>query len=373
MHGALAGAHLLGARSQLLAKRNGYAATVTGGDAGATVYVTTLADSGAGSLRTYLTDPAPLWIRFHPSLAGGRITLAAAVAALGDKTIDGRGCPGLVIDQGGGLTWTGHSNIILAYLAVNSTVGSNNSIDGLGFFGSDLIWLHHLTIGDTRDSCADFTGWGPAGQCRVTMDWCRMGPNPGVHDFAIGRTTSPHGNLLGNPNLATQDAPEAGLFTLHHNVWEGVRDRNPFADSSHVHLYSSAVRKWGDVAGLGGGTECKNASQLLVEDCIYDAYYEGEHHLVSGAPVASPDTKGVFRYIIDPPDPDNPEGLVKARRLQLRNGARVGRADPNTLAVVQDLAFDDAVFTPPYAYTPDPAGSVLYNRLLANAGNVPTA
>lgn len=372
---AAAGASLLMPMDSLFALRNGYAATVTGGQSGTEVVVTTLADSGVGSLRSFLEDPTARWIRFTPGLSG-TISLASACNAYGNKTIDGRGAA-ITIDNAAGLVWTGRQNVILTYVTLTNVTGSNSSVDGATFTDCDLVWLHHVSALDAHDSCFDFTSWQTGatfGGCRATVDWCRIGPNPGPHEIALGRTTGPHGNLLGNPNLSPADDPSKGLFTFHHCLWEGLRDRGPFADSAYVHVYNCADRKWGDVNGGGYAMECAPTSQMLVENCCYEPYLLGETHLVAAAgTVINPDLEAVLRR-------SEPGALIKSSGHYKLNGATEGLSvtstpvNGTTTHVSNPVeVFNDAVFAPSYAYTPETAGAALLATLRAKAGNVQPA
>jgi hypothetical protein len=64
---------------------------------GTTYYVTTLTDSGPGSLRNLVEDVAPtapegeVFIRFAPALAGGTVSLIAPIVPTVDLSIDGSG------------------------------------------------------------------------------------------------------------------------------------------------------------------------------------------------------------------------------------------------------------------------------------------
>lgn len=360
----------------------GFAAFLTGGIALLPYVVTTLADTGAGSLRTALTDPTVGWITFTPGLSG-TIVFNTVVNAIGNKTIDGQ-LANITIDNAAGLIFTGQANIIFAYVTVTNLTGTNNSADGITFVNCDKVYLLHVTAKDAHDSCFDFTGWADGatfGGCRVTVDSCRIGPNPGHHQLVdLGRVSGPHGNLNGTPNGATPDVPSKGLITYRYCLWEGLRDRGPFADSCFMHVYNSAHRKWGDVNGGGYAVECgpdpaqgsyTNFSQLLIENDCFDPYTLNEPHIVSGAPVVNPDLEAVLRRGVGPLI--NSHGHYKkngsAEGLSVSQGPVNGTA---THAVTPEV-FNDAVFTPSYAYTLETANEALLTRLRARSGNVQPA
>jgi hypothetical protein len=72
----------------LLGERAGFAADVTGGLNGEVYHVTSLSDSGPGSLRAALESSKKLWIVFD---VNGTIWLESPIYVQSDKTVDGRG------------------------------------------------------------------------------------------------------------------------------------------------------------------------------------------------------------------------------------------------------------------------------------------
>ena len=109
----------------LLNDRVGYGANVTGGSGGTVSHVTTLNDSGAGSLRSFCEDTTTRWIRFSVS---GTINLSSVIFMRSNKTIDGRNAS-IVIDSNGlffgravGPTGTAMSNAIITNIAFTGSI-----------------------------------------------------------------------------------------------------------------------------------------------------------------------------------------------------------------------------------------------------------
>lgn len=79
----------------------GFASGVTGGDGGAVVVVSTLADSGPGSLRDYMASTSTLIIEIAPALAGQTLVFGSPMFLKGNKTITGRDAPGFAVKPSG--------------------------------------------------------------------------------------------------------------------------------------------------------------------------------------------------------------------------------------------------------------------------------
>ncbi len=180
----------------------GFAADVTGGAGGTTYWVTSLADSGAGSLRAGLAQDGPTWIRFEVS---GTITLHSPLQIPSDVTIDGRGQQvRIAVDRDvTGMTIGNVDNIIIHNLifvggqAARSTSGEPRS-DAINIFGGDRIWIDHNTM----------TGWGDKLIGMPVVGDITVSYNA-FHDASPG-----HAILIGTKSTAGQQANTR--VTIHH-------------------------------------------------------------------------------------------------------------------------------------------------------------
>ncbi len=137
------------AHEDLLDKLIGFGQPTTGGAGGPVVSVTTLDDSGPGSLREAATAPGAAWIRFEVS---GVIELQNNILVASDKTLDGRGADVTIV--GGGLyVQGGEGNVIVNNLKLRDTPD-----DILRFFdGGSRMWVHHCDLSSGGDGAFDAT------------------------------------------------------------------------------------------------------------------------------------------------------------------------------------------------------------------------
>jgi len=128
----------------------GYGQNTTGGFGGVESHVTTLNDSGAGSLRSFLEDTTTRWIVFDVS---GTITLTSALVCRSNKTVDGRNASIVIAGTGSGAFFIGNfggpspldiNNVILHNITFSESFGSSARLT----LGDNIynVWLDHLTI-----------------------------------------------------------------------------------------------------------------------------------------------------------------------------------------------------------------------------------
>lgn len=155
----------------ILSQRDGFGRNATGGKAGPVITVTSLADSGPGTLREALAS-GNKWIRFA---VGGTLQLASYLRVPSNVTIDGRnvkltikGSPTI-----SGLRMDGASNVILlnftldgGYLDYEKDAEGADAINIRN--GSDF-WLHHLKILQWTDGACDIKDGNVK---RVSMTRC---------------------------------------------------------------------------------------------------------------------------------------------------------------------------------------------------------
>ncbi|HVV37156.1 MAG TPA: hypothetical protein VHC63_11180 [Acidimicrobiales bacterium] len=325
-------------RDLLLAQRNGFAQAVTGGDSGSTYVVTSTADSTApGTLRYGLTRPTPLWIVFDKSLGPDvTITLLSKLKPAANKTVDGRGV-NVTINGSYDLSIKGLGTVNHIWAYVNRAVTPIDakysvshafSIDGSPTKGApvgfDLIWLHHVTFGQTGDSIIGMGKTGPNAS-RVTVDWCSFGPQPDVDAWVyaynartLGQDNSAENGKGAMCGLDPQDgaSPDAIQTTFHHNRIRGSVQRNIKVHRSRSHFYNNFIERWGypplvtippdakhhpDAQSYvtnyqasskvnatnpkygGGATEIGPDGELLCQNNVYLPYALNEEHLLSPA------------------------------------------------------------------------------------------
>lgn len=128
----------------------GYGRFARGGRGGRVVKVTTLADSGPGSLRAAVEAIGPRTIVFDVS---GRIDLKSRLIIRGDSlTIAGQTAPGKgVCISNYNLGALGAEDLILRYLRVRPGDTSGKTLDGMGLASCDHSIIDHCSISWTQD------------------------------------------------------------------------------------------------------------------------------------------------------------------------------------------------------------------------------
>ncbi len=230
----------------------GYGSVTQGGAGGDVYHVTSLANSGPGTLRDgVLNRSGPRTIVFD---VGGTITLTSDLAIkMSYLTIDGSTAPypGITIKQysleNGSTVIAKCSDIILnnlRFYGVYTAGGETPNVTGCFGVegGTSRIVLDHLTIRNSSDSGPDF--WG--GISDVTMSYCLIMYS--YHPTTISHYPAPY--------------QVRQRMSLHHNVWARNQDRNPQvrADVRDLDFVNNVIYHWGYYYGNGQGSRIRNDS-----------------------------------------------------------------------------------------------------------------
>jgi len=296
------------AHEALLGELVGFGTGTTGGAGGPIVTVTTLADSGVGSLREAASADGPAWIRFDVS---GVIELSSAIAVGSDKTIDGRGAD-ITIRGGGLFVQDGTGNVILNHLKLR------DSPDDLIRFhnGGQYMWVHHCDLSNGGDGAFDAT----EGVSQVTISYTHIFD----HDKAM---------LIG---AGSDDGDGASMrWTGHHNWYDNVVQRLPFIRFGRAHSFNNLI-EW--VSGTAMSARIEPA-QILVEHNILAPQTNVGHKVISES-----DGRGAARFV------GNLERPLAGDVIEFTEH------------------MPETVFAPPYAYTTEMATDDLSARLRAEAG-----
>ncbi len=297
----------------LLDERVGFGANATGGAAGCLYRVTNANNSGPGSLREGASE-GNRWIVFDGNFT---IELNGNIRLGGNTTIDGRGRNVEIV--GGGLHLIGarSSNIIINDVVIRDVRGSNQDLLRVNDGASDF-WFHHLALVGATDEYIDITNPGPLGAAG-TVSWTHFQRRAGSsNEFAL---------LIGDDRgLSTNHLMR---ITLHHNWFNGTRQRNPLVHSATVHMFNNVIqwRLYGIHLRHHGGGE----AQVLSENDIFDANYVDDGRADEGVQFGD---RGNAARVVNP---------------LLLNGA--GIRERETGSVFQPSSL--------YAYTLDPVELVL--------------
>ncbi|KAL0395656.1 UNVERIFIED_CONTAM: putative pectate lyase P59 [Sesamum calycinum] len=150
----------------------GFGRKATGGKGGRIYVVSDSSDDDIlnpkpGTLRHAVIQEEPLWIIFKRSMV---ITLAQELIMTSDKTIDGRGVK-VQIAHGAGITIQFVKNIIIHNMKIHNIVEKKGGIirdstthsglrtqsdgDGISIFGSQDIWIDHVSMTRCDDGLID--------------------------------------------------------------------------------------------------------------------------------------------------------------------------------------------------------------------------
>ena len=411
-------------RDLLLAQRNGFAQRVTGGDAGDTYVVTSTADTKTrGTLRYALMRPEPLWIVFDKAL-GPNVTIAltSKLKPLANKTVDGRGVNVRITGSYDiNIKGLGVANQIWCYIErvvspVTAPLGGIHgfTIDGVpnkgDVGGLDLIWLHHITFGQTGDSVLSIGKAASSRPSRLTIDWCRFGLQPDVDAWlyaynarTLGQDNSAENGKSAAVGLDPQDGqwPDAIQATWHHNHFEGAVQRIIKVQRARAHFYNNLVDRWAqpplvvqpndaknhpDAVAYANtyqsgakqstirpnynssATEIANDGELLSQNNVYVPYALNEEHLLSPALVAAGYLKSP--WLITLPRKQAAVIVAKSAKAPTSLVKSTGNWSPDRDAVGLDLQSNpDLVFTGvTFASTEDPY-NVLPNGQTRQAGD----
>ena len=258
-----------------------------------------------GQLWDLARSDGPRVIRIMRSMSG-------SLEIASNKTIEGG--PGVVFT--GHIELNGASNVILRHLKIvgyNCTDRSpcKKGEDAMTISdGAHHIWLDHCDISDGSDGNLDITD----GADYITISWTKFwysAPRPSGHRFC---------NLIGNDDVMATDAGHLRI-TFHHDWWaDNVSQRMPRVRFGQVHVFNSLYSSRGNDYCVGLGTD---ASILL------------ENNAFVG--VKNPTETNKYA---------SPASVLVAR----------GNIFEETIGTATERG--TAVFTPPYAYTLDPATAV---------------
>lgn len=203
----------------------GFGRFTAGGRGGPIIHVTTLADSGPGSLRDALRQSGRI-IVFD---VGGMIRLKSNLSVPSHTTLAGQTAPspGIML-YGRTVSFSGSQDIIARYLRFRQGIQGDKGKCSLSLSGGQQMIIDHCSIEWGRWDCLGLT----RGSHDITFQYCLIGE--GVAPQSFGSLSDSVTNI-----------------TYSHNLWINNKSRNPKA-KGRIQYLNNVVYNWG-VCGLVGG------------------------------------------------------------------------------------------------------------------------
>lgn len=243
------------AAAETAAQPTGFAAGTTGGTGRVAVTVTSLADTGPGTLRDALARGGGN-VQFAPTLVGV-ISLTSVLSVPADTTIDGAGADvtissnGLHVDglAGARNVWIRH----LRFHDINATSTSDAIWISDGAVG---VWVDHDSFdGAIIDGSVDVT----RAATDVELSWNHFVHDP-LSDGGDDKT-----NLLGAAvPTAAPPTPIVDL-TVDHNWYERTNSRNPMVRSCRCDVFDNVLDNTGTSSG-GYGMKAGCGASVWIRD-----------------------------------------------------------------------------------------------------------
>lgn len=250
-----------------------------GGRGGPTIIVTTLADSGPGSLRAAIEGKGPRIVKFA---VAGTIRLQSDLVIRNPRiTITGEGAPA------GGIAIADRSLVIKADDVIiryfRSRLGNRSGVEGdaISIAGGSRIILDHVSASWSVDETLSVSA--------------RYGPSEGIYDVTvqwsiISESLRKGGHAKGEHGYGSLIRGGRGArFSFHHNLWAHHVQRMPrpgnYTPASEdpvgplIEFRSNVFYNWGGNAAGYNADKDSAATYAFINNC-YIAGPDSKKHLI---------------------------------------------------------------------------------------------
>lgn len=291
----------------------GFGKYTTGGRAGKVIIVSSLEDSGPGSLREAINEKGPRIVVFSIS---GTIVLESKLAIRnGDLTIAGQTAPGDGICIKNYTTHVLADNVIIRYIRFrlgDEKKQQDDAINGTG--GYKNIIIDHCSMSWSVDECASFYR-----NRQFTLQWCIVAQS--LSHSAHDKGNHGYGGIWGGSGAS-----------YHHNLIACHTSRNPrFSGSSStpnaadelVDFRNNVIYNWKGNSIYGGergrynmvnnyykpgpATSAKRAARIVNPTAPYGKFYVYGNYIEGNQKISNDNWAGG----IQPEDPDSVSAVMQ--------------------------------------------------------------
>jgi pectate lyase len=250
----------------------GFGTLTPGGRGGRIIYVTTLADSGTGSLRAALEASGPRIVLFK---VAGTITLKDDITIKAPFiTIAGQTAPGQGIAIKSGMIVVKTHDVVIRYLKVRPGDQINSSStadrDAISLSGTGGAEVYNIVI----DHCS--LVWGPdigglamlVNVRNVTVQNSIMGEGPYLSTHP--EATAAQGGHSMSASMFQLDPAKYGSayprqITMHHNLFTTSDSRNPVViGGENVDIVNNVMYNWGQKAAHGNPRKLNLINNMFI-------------------------------------------------------------------------------------------------------------
>jgi pectate lyase len=298
-------------RRALAGSYTGFGAAATGGEGRPVLVVTSLADSGIGSIRSALDTAVRIGGGRIVFTVGGDVVLRDALRVPANVTLDGLTAPvpgitlwGERLTAGGGVLVIERGNVVVRGLRIRNAVNDGIHIAAKDGIDVARVVIDHCSVTNSADGGIDVTGSTGARVRDVTLSWNYLAANGGPcasKEWCGGAALVKYG---------------VERISVHGNVWDKNLRRNPSIDGTETlaDVRGNVVRGY-----VESGTQLRGGAT----GNVVANFFEGARPLLAaGASVFAAGNAGAaVAGVARPFDVADPLAIVERAQVMASAGA----------------------------------------------------